>query len=91
MTLRDIQIFLKIIENKIKLGLPLDSSINSEFESKTRHKNFIFANGVDLIHEFFNLERRTENDFLSKSIKYFNKNPSINKIFTKIADKGLLF
>ena len=27
----------------------------------------------------------------SKSIKYFNKNPSINKIFIKIADKGLIF
>ena len=51
MTLRDIQIFVKIIENKKKLGLPLDSSINSEFESKTKHKNFIFANGCILCNK----------------------------------------
>ena len=40
---------------------------------------------------FLILKEKLKNDFLSKSIKYFNKNPSINKIFTKIADKGLLF
>ena len=49
------------------------------------------SSSIDLIHEFFNFERKTKNDFLSKSIKYFNKNLSINKIFTKIADKGFLF
>ena len=67
MTIRDIQILLKIIENKKKLGLALDTSINSEFEAKTRHKNFIFANGVDLIHEFFNFERKIKTNTLSKS------------------------
>ena len=89
MTLRDIQIFLKIIENKKKLGLPLDSSINSEFESKTKHKNFIFANGVDLIHEFFNLERKIKSRTLSKSIQFLGKIPKLNKVFTKVADKGI--
>ena len=89
MTLRDIQIFLKIIENKKKLGLSLDSSINSEFESKTRHKNFIFANGVDLIHEFFNFERKIKSNTLSKSIQLLGKIPRLNKVFTKVADKGI--
>ena len=89
MTLRDIQIFVKIIENKKKLGLPLDSSINSEFESKTKHKNFIFANGVDLIHEFFNLERKIKSSTLSKSIQFLGKIPRLNKVFTKVADKGI--
>ena len=91
MTIRDIKILNDIIQNKIDLGLPLDSRLNSEFENNQKHKNYIFSSGIDLIHEFFNLERKTKNDFLSKSIQYFNKNSSINKIFTKIADKGLLF
>ena len=91
MTIRDIRILNDIIQNKIDLGLPLDSRLNAEFESIQRHKNFIFSSGIDLIYEFFNLERKTKNDFLSKSIQYFNKNSSINKIFTTIADKGLLF
>ncbi len=91
MTIRDIKILNDIIQNKIDLGLPLDLSLNKEFEYKQRHKNYIFSTGIDLIHEFFNLERKIKNDFLSKSIKIFNKNPRINKIFTKIADKGILF
>ncbi len=91
MTIRDIKILNNIIQKKIDLGLPLDSAINLEFEDNQKNKNYIFSSGIDLIHEFFNLERKTKNDFLSKSIQYFNKNSSINKIFTKIADKGLVF
>ena len=88
MTIRDIKILNDIIRNKIDLGLSLDSSLNTEFENIQKHKNYIFSSGIDLIYEFFNLERKTKNDFLSKSIQHFNKNPAINKIFTKIADKG---
>jgi len=89
MTIRDIEIFLKIIENKINLGLPIDYSINSDFENKTKHKNFIFSNGIDLIHEFFSLERKIKNNALSKSIQYLGRNPSINKVFISLADKGI--
>ena len=61
MTIRDINILIEIIKEKINLGLPIDSSVNNEFEKKTRHKNYIFYNGIDLIHEFFNLERKLNN------------------------------
>ncbi len=91
MTIRDIKILLNIIMEKLNFGLPLDSSVNSEFQKKLRHKNFIFSNGIDLIHEFFNIERKTKNNLLSKSVKFISNQPSINKIFTKIADKGALF
>ena len=74
MTLRDIKILTNIIKNKIDLGLPLDSSVNDEFENISKHKNFIFSNGIDLIYEFFNFERKTKNDILSKSVKFFGKN-----------------
>ena len=91
MTIRDIMVFINIIENKLSLGLPLDSSVNEEFESNIKHKNFIFSNGVDLIHEFFNIERIIKSNILSRSIKFFGKNQSISKVFTQIADKGTLF
>ena len=91
MTIRDIKTFINIIKNRKDLGLPLDSSVNDEFENSLKHKNFIFSNGVNLIHEFFNLERKTKNNILSKSIQMLGKNPSINKMFTKIADKGIIF
>jgi len=91
MTIRDIKVLSKIIKKRIDLGLPIDSSVNLEFQKKIKHKNFIFSNGIDLIHEFFNLERKINNNFLSKSVKLIGNNPSINKIFTKIADMGVLF
>ena len=89
MTIRDINILMDIIKHKNDLGLPVDSSINSQFENKLKHKNYIFLNGIDLIHEFFNLERKFDNTLFSKSVKLLGKNSFINKFLTKIADKGI--
>jgi len=91
MTIRDIIILMKIIKNKIDLGLDLDSSVNYEFQNKSKHKNFIFSNGIDLINTFFNFERKTKSDLLIKSVKKFGALPSVNKFFTKVADNGTLF
>ena len=91
MTIRDIKILVDIIQYKTDLGLPLDISVNKEFEKKSKAKNIIFSNGIDLLHEFFNLESKTNNNLLSKSVKFLGKNPSINKMFTKIADNGSIF
>ena len=91
MTIRDIEIILKIIKKRINLGLSIDSSINSEFESKLKHKNYIFSNSIDFIQEFFNFERKTSNSFLSKSVQFFGKKPLLNKLFEKIADRGAIF
>ena len=91
MTIRDIKVLTQIIKKKLDLGLLLDSSVSLEFQKKTKHKNFIFSNGIDLIHEFFNIERKTKSNLLSKSVKLVGSQPSINRMFTKIADKGILF
>ena len=91
MTIRDIKILSNIIKKRLDLGLSLDSSINTEFENNVKHKNLIFSNGVDLIYEFFNFERKMKSKFLSKSVKKINKYPLINKVFTKIADEGIFF
>ena len=71
--------------------MPIDSSVNSKFQKKSKHKNLIFSNGIDLIHQFFNIERKFKNKLMSKSVKFLGNNYSVNKMFTKIADKGLLF
>ena len=91
MTIRDIKTLHNIIQNKIDLGLSLDSTINKEFENNQKHKNYIFSSGIDLIHYFFNTERKIKKDFLGKSIQFLNKNSSLNKTFAKIADEGILF
>ena len=91
MTIRDIKIILKMINDRKSLGLPIDSSINDEFQNKLKHKNFIFSNGIDFIYEFFNLERKIKNNILSKSVQFLGKKPLINKMFTRIADKGIIY
>ena len=91
MTIRDIKVLTEIVKKKLDLGLPLDSSLSLEFQKKTKHKNFIFSNGIDLIHEFFNIERKTRSNLLSKSVKLIGSQQSVNRMFAKIADKGFLF
>ncbi len=89
MTIRDIKALMEIIKNKQKLGLSIDSSVNSEFEKIMKNKNLIFSTGNDFIHEFFNLERKLNTNFLSKSVQYFGKKNSLNQIFKKMADFGI--
>ncbi|WP_440633159.1 ubiquinone biosynthesis protein UbiB [Candidatus Pelagibacter sp. HIMB1485] len=89
MTIRDIKILLELIKNKIDLGLPLNSSINHEFQKNMKHINFIFSNGIDFIYEFFNKESKTKNNFFLNSIKYLGSKNSINNILKEIADTGL--
>ena len=91
MTIRDINLLIKIIKKKNDLGLPIDGSVNIEFEKKIKHKNYIFSNSIDFIHEFFNFERKFKNTILSKSVMLLGRNPFLNKFFTNIADKGISF
>ena len=90
MTIRDIKILVDIIKNKLDLGLPIDKSVNIEFQNNIKYKNFIFSNGVDLIYEFFNIEKNLKTKYLSKSVELIGKYPKINQILKNIADKGVL-
>jgi len=89
MSIRDIKNLLEIIDNKIKVGLPLDQSVCSEFEKKVRSENFIFSEGIDFIYECFNSENKVKNNFIDTTVKFIGKNKTINKYFKKFADTGL--
>ena len=91
MTIRDIKNLISLIDKRLILGLPIDQSINTEFENNLKNKNFIFSSGIDLIYEFFNIEENLNSSFLRKSIQNFGKKHFVNKIFTKIADRGIVF
>jgi len=90
MSIRDIKELLKLIKNKKNNGLDLDSSICNDFEKNTKHKNYLFSEGIDFIYEFFNFESKTNTKILSKSISILNKSKNFNKFFTKFADRGLV-
>ena len=89
MSIRDISKLIKLIENRINLGLDLDHSICFEFQKETKDKNYIFTTGVDLIYEFFNFESKFKSNFLNKTINLVGKNRSLNTLFKKIADVGI--
>ena len=90
MSLRDIKKLLELIKSKKENGLDLDSSICSTFEKKTKHINYLFSNGIDLIHETFKFESKINTNILSKSLKLMNKNKNFGKLFTKLADDGMV-
>ena len=89
MSIRDVKELIELIDKRIDLGLDIDSSICIDFQNRTKSKNYIFSKGVDWIYEFFNFESKFNNKTLSKSLKLFGSNQSVNKIFRKIADIGL--
>jgi len=89
MTIRDIIDLSNIIDEKIELGLELNSSIFEEFEKRTKHRNFIFSEGIDLIYNFFDQERKISGKFISNSLKNLGKNKFFKEIFSKLADEGL--
>ena len=91
MTIRDLKILTKIIEEKIELGMQLDSLIFDEFEKKTKDKNFVFSKAIDLIYESFNLDKKVQNKSFSKILKSIGKNKNLNNYFIKLADTGINF
>ena len=90
MSIRDIKSLIKIIDFKMSLGLNLDSSICEEFENKSKHKNYIFSQGIDFVYEFFNTKSNTNNDISTKFVELFANNKIANKFFTKLADEGIV-
>ncbi len=90
MSLRDIKHLSKLIDEKINVGLDIDSSICSEFQKNLQDKNYIFSMAIDWIYELFNFESKVNSQVISKSISIINKNKSINSFFKKFADLGLI-
>ena len=81
MTIRDIRDLSEIIQNKIDLGLQLDTFTLEEFQNKTRNRNFIF--------EFFNFDKKINGNRLNKILQYFGTNKSFMRLAIKFADKGI--
>ena len=91
MTIRDIKILSKIIQNKIDLGMQLDLLILKEFEKKTRNKNFIFSSSIDFIYEAFNFDKKIRNKSFNKILRIVGKNKNLSGYLIKLADRGLNF
>ena len=89
MVIRDIKIFSEIIESKLDLGLPLDSSALEEFENKVRHLNFSFSKGIDFVYEFFKIDNKFNNKISNLFLKSLKNSDKFKNFSTKIANRGL--
>ena len=90
MSIRDIRELISLVELRISNGLELNNSICEDFEKKTKHKNYIFANSIDFIYEAFDLENKANTNILSKSLQMINKKKNVSKFFIKFADQGIV-
>jgi len=89
MTLRDIIILNKLIEDKINCGLEINQSLLVDFKNKTQHFNYIFATGINLINEFFILDNKLNSKISKNLFKILNRNKIFKEYATIFADKGI--
>ena len=64
------------------------NTVLEEFEDKQKNSNFIFAIGVDFVHEFFKLTNKYNTKSIDSLFKLINKNMFIKKKLENLADKG---
>ncbi len=91
MTIRDIKILSEIIQDKIELGLQVDSSTLTDFEKQTKNKNFVFSSGIDFIYQIFNIEKKVKNKNFTRILQTIGKNNNFNNFLIKFADRGINF
>ncbi len=90
MIIRDIKILSDLIDLRIGLGLPVDSSISKEFQNKTKHYNYIFSGAIDFINSFFIFENNFDNKYTKTLFNFLETNNLFKKYTKKFADKGIL-
>ena len=89
MTLRDAKILSELIKKNLDLGLNLDTVLE-KFEVKRKNSNFVFAMGVDFLHEFFKMVNKYNMKSIDNLFKFINRNIFIKKKIQSFADKGFI-
>ena len=90
MTIRDVNSLSHIIDENISLGIENGEIIAQAFENKTKHINFIYGAGIDLIGTFFKLDNKFNNNLSDPIFKFLKKNKNFNKYAKWISDGGAL-
>ena len=90
MILRDLSSLVKILRNKINLGLDIGSSdVLSEFSKEIKPGNIVYSLGIDLIKNIFSLKNESFKKLRNQVIGKMDKNKLIKNLFFSIADKGV--
>ena len=91
MTLRDLKLFSKIIDNKLNYGLEIDKSTLLEFRDKTKHLNYIFGVGINLINEFFKIDSKFGGKLSDNFFSLLDKNEIFKRNSISVANSGINF
>ena len=89
MTIRDIKIISKLVDEKLSIGLPIDISVAEDFENTTKHFNYLYGKAIDGIYEFFNLDNKINNSISIPVFKILNNSSIFKKYSNILSDKGL--
>ncbi len=90
MTLRDTKIISNLIEKNLKLGLNFNNVLE-KFEIKRKSSNFVFAMGIDFIHEFFKLFNNYNIKTIDKFFSLMNNSKYVKDKLENFANKGINF
>ena len=72
----------------ISLGLPIDISVAEDFQSTTKHLNYLYGKAIDGIYEFFKLDSNINNSISKPVFSILNKNSIFKKYSNILSDKG---
>ncbi len=89
MTIRDIKIMSKIVNDRKSLGLPIDISVAEDFQNSTKHLNYLYGKAIDGIYEFFRLDNNINNSISKPVFRILNKNSLFKKYSNILSDRGL--
>jgi len=89
MTIRDIKIISRLVNDRISLGLPIDISVAEDFQNSTKHLNYLYGKAIDGIYEFFRLDSNINNSISKPVFSILNKNTIFKKYSNILSDKGL--
>jgi len=88
MTIRDIKIISRLVNDRISLGLPIDISVAEDFQNSTKHLNYLYGKAIDGIYEFFRLDNNINNSISKPVFSILNKNSIFKKYSNILSDKG---
>ena len=88
MTIRDIKIISRLVNDRISLGLPIDISVAEDFQNSTKHLNYLYGKAIDGIYEFFSLDSNINNSISKPVFSILNKNSIFKKYSNILSDKG---
>ena len=89
MTIRDIKIISRLVNDRISLGLPIDISVAEDFQNSTKHLNYLYGKAIDGIYEFFRFDSNINNSISKPVFSILNKNSIFKKYSNILSDKGL--